>query len=339
MNLRNPRLLLAPFAAILGALSIAAVTMVLLSDSPGDTVFYLLAGPFLSRLAAGDLLESSARLVIAGLAASLAFRSGSFNLGGEGQALAGGLSAAAVAVVLPDLPGFAALPLALLAGMLTGALMGSISGVLRALWGVDELISSFLLSAAAIPAGQVLLGGVLKDPQSYLIAAPPLPRAYRLGSWWPPSRLGPVIIWAAVLTVLLILFLGFTRRGYEWKLKGANEQFARYGGIRTGLISIGALSLSGAFYAAAGTAALLDSPQAVQGFTAGLGWDGLAVALIAGSRPSLVPLAALAYTWIIHGSRAAMMHTGFPYALSGLVQAAVFLLVTASALSRPRRKR
>jgi simple sugar transport system permease protein len=213
-----------------------------------------------------------------------------------------------------------------------------VSGVLRSVWGVDELISSFLISAAAAPVGQVLLGGGLKDPESYLIAAPPLPAAYRLPEWWPPSRFGPVVVAAVLAVTAASVFLRYTRRGYEWKLRGANEEFARYGGIRTGMIAVGSLSVSGALYAAAGTAALMDSGQAVQGFTGGLGWDGLAVALIAGSRPELVPLAALAYTWIIHGTRAAMLHTGFPYALTGVIQAAVFLFVTMKAVQRRRMR-
>ncbi|RKX94568.1 MAG: ABC transporter permease [Spirochaetes bacterium] len=317
------------FTALGAAFLLALLTIAILSGNPWKAMGYMLTGPFLSPMALGNLLESTARLTLAGIAASLAFRAGLFNLGGEGQALAGGLAAAAVALYFPEMPRVLALPAALAAGLVTGALIGAFSGFLRVKWGVDELISSFLIAASMGPVGHVLLNNVMKDSESYLIAAPPLADNYRLAALWPPSRLTAVLLWALIVTISSFLFLRFTRRGYEWRLRGANEQFARYGGIKTGSIAIVSLSISGALYAAAGTAALMDSGQAVQGFTAGLGWDGLAIALIAGSRPEIIPLAAISYSWLIQGTRAAMMHTGFPFALSGMVQATVFLFVTA----------
>jgi len=323
----------ASFLALAAAFIMAVLTMAFFSGNPGEAVKYMIIGPFMSPMALGNLLETTARLVLAGTAASLAFRAGLFNLGGEGQALAGGLAAAALALYLPDLPRVWAIPAALTAGLAAGAVIAAFSGFLRVKWNVDELISTFLISASMGPVGHVLLNNLMKDPESYLIAAPPLPESYRLVSYWPPSRLTAVLFWALITALLSYLFLKFTRRGYEWKLRGANEQFARYGGIETGSIAVAALSLSGALYAAAGTGALLDSGQAVQGFTSGIGWDGLAIALIAGSWPEFIPLAAISYSWLIQGTGAAMMHTGFPFALSGLVQATVFLFVTARRFS------
>jgi len=327
----------ASFLALAAAFIMAVLTMAFFSGNPGEAVKYMIIGPFMSPMALGNLLETTARLVLAGTAASLAFKSGLFNLGGEGQALAGGLTAAALALYVPDLPRILAIPAALAVGMAAGAAIAAFSGLLRVKWDVDELISTFLISASMGPVGHVLLNNVMKDPESYLIAAPLLPDSYRLASFWPPSRLTAVLFWALITALLAYLFLNFTRRGYEWKLRGANEQFARYGGIKTGSIAVASLSISGALYAAAGTAALLDSGQAVQGFTAGIGWDGLAIALIAGSRPEFIPLAAISYSWLIQGTGAAMMHTGFPFALSGMVQATVFLFVTARRFTIKRR--
>jgi len=335
--MKRLRRLAAPLIALGAALALTAAATALLSDEGASAVAWLVSGPLRSGLALGNLLATASRLTLAGLAAALAFRAGAFNLGGEGQALAGGLAAAALALALPDLPRFVALPLAVLAGLAAGAAVGALSGFLRARWGVDELISSFLVSAALVPVGPVLLGGPMKDPDSYLIAAPPLSGAYRLASWWSPSRLGAPLVWSLLLAAAVVVFLRYTRRGYEWRLRGVHESFARYGGIRTGAIAVAALASSGALFGLAGAAALMDGGQAIQGFTGGLGWNGLAVALIAGTRPELVPLAALAYAWLTDGTQAAMMHTGFSFSLSGLVQAAVFLLVTARFAVRRRR--
>jgi ABC-type uncharacterized transport system permease subunit len=335
MKRLNP--ITSPSIALAAALAVTAVVTALLSDEPGRAITYLAAGPVMSSLAFGNVLESAAKLTIAGLAAALAFRAGSFNLGGEGQALTGGITAAALALAFPSLPRQIAPFIAVLVGITAGAALGALSGGLRARWGVDELISTFLISAAVLPVGQVLLGGPMKDVGSYLIAAPPLPAGYRIAAWWPPSRLGVPVVWAIAAASGATVFLKSTHKGYEWRLKGANEVFARYGGIHTGRIAVLSMAASGGLYGLAGTAALLDGGQAVQGFTSGLGWDGLAVALIAGSRPELIVPAALAYAWLIHGTRAAMMHTGFSFALSGIVQAVIFLFVTTRLLTGRRR--
>jgi len=311
---------------------VLAILMLALSGSSGGFVSGftdMLLGPFVSTLAFGNFLETAAKLSLAGLAASVAFNAGCFNLGGEGQALVGGLAAAAMAICLPELPRSLALTLAVAAGICAGGIIGAVSGVLRAKWRVDELISTFLISAVALNIGYALLVGPLRDANSYLIAAPPLPSTYRLLSWWPPSRLSAVLIWAALLIMVTHVFLKFTIWGYRWRLRKTNIAFASYAGINTASIAIVSLAVSGALHGLAGAAALMDRGQAVQGFTSNLGWDGLAIALVAGTKPKWVPVFAIVYTWIILGAQTAMLSSGFSFALSGLVQATVFFLMTA----------
>jgi len=311
---------------------VLTILMLALSGSIGGFVSGLtdmLLGPFTSALSFGNFLETTAKLILAGLAASLALSSGCFNLGGEGQVLAGGLAATAVAIHFPELPRWLALTLAVGAGFYAGGIIGAVSGVLRAKWRVDELISTFLISAAVLNFGDALLLGPLRDVNSYLISAPPLPSAYQLLRWWPPSSLSAVLIWAVLLTIATYIFLKFTIWGYRWRLRRANIAFAAYVGINTTSIAIVSLAASGALYGLAGVAALMDSGQAVQGFTSNLGWDGLAIALVAGTKPRWVPVFAIIYTWIVLGAQTATLSSGFSFALSGLVQATIFFLMAA----------
>ncbi len=324
ISFRGPRMSLTAFMVALGV----ACLMILLADKPGHTILWLLSGAFRSYSAFGSMLENAARLTITGLAAAIVFNTGLFNLGGEGQAVSGGLSAAAMAIMLPDLPIFPAMVISITVGMGAGGIMGGFSGFLKARYECDELISSFLLSLAILPVGGSLLGGAMRDPESYLIGAPPLPSTYRLPQWLPPSNLSPIVLWAVILVVLSVLFLYYTRYGYEWRLRGVSPRFASYGGINTNRITVLSMTLSGSLYGLGGVTALLNSGQAIQGFTSGLGWNGLVVALIAGNRLEFVPLAALAYAWLITGTQSAMTQTGFPFAFSGLIQAVVFLLIT-----------
>ena len=315
-------------AAFLVALIISILFTVLTAEDAGKALSRLFIGPFRNRLAFGNFMESAARLLIAGLGAALAFRSGLFNIGGEGQVLAGGLAAAATAIIFPNMFSPFAVIIGILAGIIAGGLLGGVSGFLKAAWNVDELISSFLIAAAMFPLGGAMLSGLMKDADSYLIAAPPLPDAYSLPLWLPPSRLSPVLLWAILVFLLAIVFFHRTPEGYRWRIHGSSPRFAEYGGIRINRVSVMAMTVSGGLYGLAGVAALLDSGQAVQGFTNGLGWNGLAVALIAGTRPKFVPLAAVAFAWLQSGTQSALLFARHPFAMTGLIQAVVFLLVT-----------
>ena len=321
-------------AAFFTALLISAVFTILTAEDTGMALMQFFVGAFKNRLAFGNFLESAARLSIAGLGAALAFRSGLFNIGGEGQALAGGLAAACTAIILPQMGRPFSIVLSILTGICAGGFLGGISGCLKARWKVDELISSFLIAAAVIPVGNMLLSGPMKDADSYLLAAPPLPAAYHLPLWLPPSRLGPLVPWTVLLILAAFMFYYRTPTGYRWRLHGASPAFAEYGGIRVDRVTVLAMSVSGGLYGLAGTAALLDGGQAVQGFTNGLGWNGLAVALIAGTRMEFVPLAAVAFAWLESGSHSALIFARHPFAMTGLIQAVVFLLVTAGSRRR-----
>jgi len=317
------------FFAIVLVLTILILALSGSSDGLISGLTDMLLGPFISPLAFGDFLETTAKLILAGLAASMALSAGCFNLGGEGQVLAGGLAAAAMSIYFPELPRGLALMLAVAAGICAGGTMGAASGALRAKWRVNELISTFLISMTVLNLGDALLVGPLRDVNSYLIAAPPLPSAYRLLLWWPPSRLSAVLIWAISLTMAAHLFLKHTIWGYRWHLRRGNIAFASYVGISTTSITIASLAASGALYGLVGVAALMGNGQAVQGFTSNLGWDGLAIALVAGAKPKWVPIFAIIYTWVVLSTQTAILSSGFSFDLRGLVQAIIFFLMAA----------
>jgi simple sugar transport system permease protein len=128
---------------------------------------------------------------------------------------------------------------------------------------------------------------------------------------------------------MALFFLNRTQKGYEFRMAGYNELFARYGGINTKLNTVLAMAISGGFYGLAGTLAVMGTNYAViKEFSSGLGWNALAVALIAGfSVPAIIP-AALFLAWINAGARIAMQNTGLTYEVSSIVQAVIFFLAT-----------
>ncbi|MDR1257356.1 MAG: ABC transporter permease, partial [Spirochaetaceae bacterium] len=260
-----------------------------------------LAGPWSSAWFAGNTLDYMALLLCAALGAAFAFRCGLFNLGLEGQIYLGGLAASCVLLyALPACPAGLALTLAAAAGCLTGACMGLLCAFLNRISGANVLITSFLLSAALTPAADALIAGPLRDVSGNLLATPRFTSA--LPRLMPPSALSLSFVLSLVLCLAVHIFISGTGAGYRFRIAGANPAFARYGGIDAAAFRAPAMALSGGsgglcgFFAVAGSYGLC-----YQGFSGGLGWAGIACALIARNRfPALIP-AALFYAALKSG--------------------------------------
>ncbi len=329
-----------PALAALGTALLVAVLLILaLSPEPGRTLWYFLAGPWLNTLNLGNMLDRAALLTLTGLGVVLAFRAGTFNLGGEGQTYLGAIAATAVLLGLPSLPGPAGILLGLMTAIAAGAALAGFSGWLKSRWEVDELISTFLLSGGFIHLTDWLITGPLYDRDSYLLTTRAIPEAYHLARWLPPSSLNTGLLAALLLPPAAWVFLRFTRAGFEWRISGINREFARYGGIDVSRYQWVPLALSGALHGLAGGLALTGTyHMSLKDFTGGLGWNGIAVALIAANRPLLVIPAAIIFSALTTGSGIALMHTSFSFELGALIQAMVFLIITARVLGRYRRR-
>jgi simple sugar transport system permease protein len=135
------------------------------------------------------------------------------------------------------------------------------------------------------------------------------------------------------MVVIVHIFLKQTKLGYEFRIGGINEIFARYGGINTRLNTTIAMFLSGAFCGLAGGLAVLGTYYAtIKEFSAGLGWNSLAAALIAGFYPPAVIPASLFFAWISSGGKIAMQNSDITFEVTFIVQAVIFFLVTSLVL-------
>jgi simple sugar transport system permease protein len=317
-------------ALTLGCAAAAAAALIALNaDNAPETLGVFFSGPWSSTWFLGNTLDSIALLLTASLGAVLAFRCGLFNLGGEGQIYLGGLAATALLVSSPSLPDTPLLCAAALAALLAGGCMGGISGALKERFNVNELITSFLLSAALTPLADYCISGPLRDHTGSLLASPRFIQARRLPLLLPPSALSLSFILALILVVLLFVFIHKTGPGYRFRIAGSAPVFARYGVIRVerlwfpSLFASGALHGLAGFFAVAGTYGMCHL-----GFPGGLGWNAIAVALIAKNHPLALIPSALVYGWLKAGSDAAMITTNLGVETSSLIQAVVLLLAT-----------
>ena len=330
MTRRNPLAGGAGTAGALGLSFAAAIALLAgLSSSPGDALAAFFAGPVSSGLAWGNLANETLLLALTGLGASLAFGAGAFNLGGEGQAYAGGLAALAAALAVPAWGAGGTLT-ALAAGTAAGLALGALSGWLKTAFDADEIITTFLLSAAAVPLVDALMTGVFGDPSSMLIASRPIAAGLWIPGLLPPSSLNVGVLAAVPLVLLFGVLVNQTAWGYRLRLVGRNRDFARYAGISTAAYSLVPLSLSGALHGLAGGLGVLGTQHAlVQGFSFGWGWNGIAVALIARTNPWYVLPSALLLAYLDQASRSVVLQGQFPFQLSAVFQAAILFFITA----------
>ncbi|WP_010254697.1 ABC transporter permease [Treponema primitia] len=326
-----PAALIGAFITVIGAVLLTVIIIVSNTSAPQTSLIAFFISPWASPWFLGNTLDGIALLLTASMGITIAFRGGCFNLGAEGQVYLGGIAASAVLLSPASGNGASAglLCLACLAAMAAGGAMGALSGILKRRFGANELITSFLLSAALVPVADYLISGPLRNPGGNLLATQRFAANRLLPRLLPPSNLSLSFVFALGLILLGHIFLYKTVWGYRFKTAGSAPEFARYGGINPEQRWIPAMTVSGSlaglagFFAVAGTYGLCH-----QGFSGGLGWNAIAVALIARNRPLALIPAALIYGWLKAGSESALLARGLNFETSAFIQAVVLILAT-----------
>jgi len=274
-------------------------------------------------------------LILTGLAVSLAFRAGVWNIGAEGQLLAGAAATTAASIVLGTQFAALNLILGLLAGAVAGGLMAGVAGGLRARFGVLEIISTIMLNFVALHAVGYLVRGPLQEPTGIYPQSPMLPPAVRLPILIEGTRLhfGLLITLAVCLGVWAAL--RYTEAGFRIRLVGANPEAARSSGlidvIRTRLdvfLMSGVLAgIAGAVEVTGVTFALYES------LSPGYGYTAIAVALLARLHPLGVIATGIFFGALQAGGAAMQRNAGVPSVLVSIVEALLILAMVAVTVS------
>ena len=303
-------------------------------------------------------------LVLTGLAVAFAFRCGLFNIGGQGQYLAGSIAAVLVATELPkavDLPGWLLIIVTVLGGMLAGAAIAGIAGLLKGTVGAHEVITTIMLNWTVLWVGSYFfgIGGPFQTDEAGTAGTVPssediVEKAKLHLFWGDPLLQGVHIGLFAALGALFVysITLNRTTLGYEVRAVGHNPEAARYGGISVARNYFLAMAIAGLFAGLAGALDIvgwefrLDTTQ-IQGST--VGFIGIAVALLGRNTALGVGLAALLFAALQTGTASRNLDPAyFPPDLASslaiIIQGLIVLFVGADvivllALRRLRRKR
>lgn len=323
-----------PLLSVLVALIISAVVIMLDDRPPVDAYRALFRGAFASEAARQRTLEKATPLVFSGLAVAFAFKGGLFNIGAQGQLLFGAVSAAIVGFKLTGLPPLVHAPLALLAGMVAGALYGAIPGALKRFRGAHEVITTIMLNYIAINITDWLASEPFMDrtPGNIVSRTPLVEESARI-----PSLQGiPLGFLIALLAALLIWWLlARTTIGFEISTVGRSPHAAHYAGIRVTAIVILTMALSGALAGIGGAVETLGIIGRYQpGFNTGLGFDGITVALLGKTHPLGVVFAALLVGAMRAGAPQMQFSVGVPPDIIDMVLAIILFFVAADLVRR-----
>jgi general nucleoside transport system permease protein len=334
-GLSRPRVLLAAGIAA-GTLVLLALLVLVAGASPGEALAALVGGSVGSRAALGETLTRATSLVLCAAGAVLALRAGVLNIGLDGQFLVGAAAAAAVGPLVADAPLAARLALLVAAGA-AGALFAAPAVWLAERRGVPPVLSTILLNLVAAAAVTWLVRGPLQDPSADYPQSRPLPAAVRLAPVLPGVRTTAAFPAALLLAAGTGVFLLRTRAGLKLRAAGAAPAAARAIGLDDVRLRAGAFlgsaalaGLAGGFEVAAVTGRLFDP------FGGGVGYLGIAAALLGGSGAGGATAAALFFAALGAGSSALQRDTGVPAALATVVPG---LLVLAVLLARSRLSR
>lgn len=315
-------------ATVLLALVLGGVIMQLSGKDALNAYQVLFNSAFGTERALANTLLTATPLIFTGLATLIAFRAGIFNVGVEGSLYVGAFAAAWVGFTFTSLPGLVLIPLSLGAGALVGGLWGLIPGYLKARLRVDEIVTTIMLNYVAILFTDYLVTGPFFVPGMANAMSAEVAEQAQLPRLVERSQLNLMFLIALLAVVVVAFLLRRTTLGYEVKAIGTNPLFARWMGMPVGRTILVVMIVSGLIGGLAGAGQVLGVHyRFVSGFSRGLGFDGIVIALLGRSSPIGVLLSALFIGALRNGSSTMEMFTQIPRDLIDIVVAFVIFFV------------
>jgi simple sugar transport system permease protein len=293
----------------------------------------LVQGAIGSPQAIANTIVAATPLILGGLSVALAFKAGLFNIGAQGQFLMGALAAVAVGVAVSDWPPMVAIPAAVIAGMAAGGFWGFIPGSLKAVTGAHEVVVTIMLNFIAMGVLTYAVSGPLDVPGSPSPITRDVANAAYPILFGRNGHLGIVVALVAVAVVSWLL--DRTTLGFEIRTVGANPDAARYAGMRPRRLIMLTMTLAGVLAGLAGAGQLLGiTHRMTPSFGTTVGFDSIAVALLARTNPVGVIFSALLFGAMRTGAQSMEFQVGIPADLVEVLQAMILLFLVAAPVVR-----
>lgn len=317
--------------AVLGAMLIGGILILCMGINPIKAYHHFFWGVFGNAYGFGETMNKFTPLLCSAMSFSIAQKSGFFNLGSEGQFTAGALCAILVASNVGGMPSLVSIPLCILAGILGGAVLSTIAGLLRIFFNANELLSTMMLNYIMQYVIALLVSGAMKNPSSNMEQTPPIPDTTKL-----PIVLGDSRLHAGIFIALAALFLMWflqqrTVLGFEMRLSGINAKAALYAGVKQQRALIIVIVLCGALAGLGGTLELMGNQYKLMGgFSNGYGFDGIGIAVMGQHHPAGILLSTLLFAAFRTGTASMQRGMGVPTPILYILQGVVIIAVITS---------
>lgn len=333
-----------PIAAIMVTLILSAIPILIAGGHLWKSYFYLFYGALGTRFNLLETFVKASPLLMTGLAVAFAFRAKFWNIGAEGQLLAGALVATVLGVSMGGFPHALVLPIIIIAGFLAGGIWASIPAILKTKLKVDDVVSTLLLNYVMIHIMGALLFGPLQQPGSSWPRSSAIVEAAYYPILMTRSRFHMGIL-IAFLAVLVIWFINKkTTFGYQSKAVGVNVRAAHFGGINTTSVILWTALISGGLAGLAGVGELCAIQyRLIMDISPGYGYSGIVIAMLGNLHPVGVLFSSLFFSVIIVGAQTMSRMTGVPTYIAEVIQGMalmvmlIFLLFTEYKLRMVRK--
>lgn len=324
-----------PLLTVIIGMLFGALVMVLFKYDAVAGYQALYKGALGTPFAIGQTLKAATPLIFTGLGFAVAYTAGFFNIGLAGQALWGWLVSVWIGISMPEAPMFIVLPLAIIGGMLAGALWAAIAGFLKAYFDTSEVIVTIMLNYVAIYISDYLVRNVLtdrKDATAFVGGNASL-RVQWLTDLTKGSTLHTGLFIAVIAVVVVYIVLTRTTLGFELKAVGLNKFASRYAGMNAKRNIILSMVLSGALAGLGGVMNGLGEFRNVflmNGSAPAIGFDGMAVALLGTNHPIGIFLASLLFGGLKTGGNLMPLAAKVPGEIVNIVIASIIFFVGSS---------
>ncbi len=322
------RQILTAAVGIITALLVGLLIMAIQGYPAFESYYQLFNYSLFSKFSFFSTLSKTAPLILTGLSAAVAFGSNAVNLGQVGQFLIGGISVT-IAGLYIDLPPVIMIPLLIFIALLSGALYSGIAAWLRLKFNMDEFITTLMLNFVAQYFTLYLISGPLLDKELFS----PMTRPINESGWLPaPGGLDSTIVISTILLVIIYFIWHHTKAGYEWKVMGSNEMFAKAGGASIDKNYLKVMLISGALAGMAGAMLVMGGVQHrfLKGIGASYGWDGVMIAVVADSSIIGTAFYSFFFAMLQTGAMGMELETSVPSEFVLILQSITVLFVVAS---------
>ena len=316
-------------------LAVGTVMIMMSNANPVEAYANFFKGIFGNLNGFCEVFVKATPLIFTGLGCAVAFRTGFFNIGAEGQFYVGALTASMVAL---NVQGAAGIVLALAAGFLAGGVWALIAAVFKAKLGISEIIVTIMLNYIAINLVGIAVRTFLMDPAGSVPQSAKFDSSVWLPQLLPPTRLHAGFILALVSVAVVWFLLEKTTVGYEIKVVGFNKRAAACNGISVMKNIVISAFLSGGLAGMAGVVEVLAiQKKLLEGISSNCGYTAVLIALMAGNHPVGVIVASVAMAAMQVGANTMQRQLGVPSAIVDILIGLVVLLILAKGLIRRKK--